>query len=212
MEARVRQWLDVTRAALVHVYVGEEEAKSFEGVAKYVNFSVYETWESRLETYRNAAEDGISKLDAMKSALRFAEAPSVAGAASDVSELETAPTARTIFLVHGHDNRREEVARFLERACQHRYKVVILDEQPGRSRTLIERLERHSLDAEYAVILFTGDDVGAAKTTGIGPEPLKHALVRTWFSSSAGSAVKSGATTSRCCTNQMLNSRPISAV
>jgi predicted nucleotide-binding protein len=61
-------------------------------------------------------------------------------------------------LVHGHDKRRFEVARFLEKAGDRKYGVEILDEKANRSRTVIEKLERHSLNVKYAVILFTGDD------------------------------------------------------
>lgn len=70
-------------------------------------------------------------------------------------------------MVHGHDQRRDEVARFLERACRAEYEVVILAEQPNRGETVIEKLERHSANVAYAVILFTGDDVGGVKK----PEP-----------------------------------------
>ena len=68
-----------------------------------------------------------------------------------------------IFLVHGADHgSKEAVARFLEKTGTH--PVVILHEQPNEGRTLIEKLEAHASQADYAVILLTADDVG-------GPAP-----------------------------------------
>ena len=68
---------------------------------------------------------------------------------------------RRIFIVHGHDSAvREALARFLERLG---LEAVILHEQAGRGRTIIEKLEDHS-DVDFAVILLTPDDVGAAKS------------------------------------------------
>jgi predicted nucleotide-binding protein len=68
-----------------------------------------------------------------------------------------------IFLVHGRNKGiREEVARFLEKAGPD-HEVVILDEQASRGKTLIEKLEAHAGAAKYAVVLLTGDDVGAPK-------------------------------------------------
>ena len=153
------QWIDVTKDWLAHVYVGDEEVKSFEGKARYRVSHVGEDWhESRGRTV-DAAEDAISRLESLRTTLPAAEEPVAEAAPSEaLAPSNVAEGPKEIFLVHGHDNRRHEVARFLEHACKNQYKVVILAEQPGRSRTLIERLERHS--PKYAVILFTGDDVG----------------------------------------------------
>ncbi len=39
---------------------------------------------------------------------------------------------------------------------------MILDEQPNRGQTIIEKLERHSSTA-FAVVLLTGDDIGGLR-------------------------------------------------
>ncbi|HEX4463467.1 MAG TPA: nucleotide-binding protein [Solirubrobacterales bacterium] len=80
---------------------------------------------------------------------------------------ELAPTGRLarpggkkkIFLVHGH-SRKDELARFLERSTG--VDVTILEEQPGRGRTIIEKFEGEAGGAAFAVVLLTADDVGAA--------------------------------------------------
>ena len=73
-----------------------------------------------------------------------------------------------IFLVHGRDQAaRETAARCLERGD---FTPVILDEKPSGGRTIIEKLE-HYTDVEFAVVLLTPDDVGAAATNPTALQP-----------------------------------------
>lgn len=71
------------------------------------------------------------------------------------------PDLDSVFLVHGHDGVRETVARFIEKL---RLKVIILDEQPLRGRTIIEQIE-HNSRVGFAIILLTPDDVGGSQLT-----------------------------------------------
>lgn len=67
-----------------------------------------------------------------------------------------------VFLVHGRDDGlRQTVARFIEALG---VEVIILDEQPSRGRTIIEKFEDHAAEACYAVVLMTADDRGGLKT------------------------------------------------
>jgi len=76
------------------------------------------------------------------------------------------------FLVHGHDSElKHEVARFIEKEMK--IEVIILHEQPGRSKTIIEKFEHYS-DVDFAVCLFTADDVGSVKKEDIKVENLSH--------------------------------------
>jgi hypothetical protein len=70
--------------------------------------------------------------------------------------------SRKVFLVHGHDKGvKHDVARFLERL---KLDVVILDEKPSKSRTVIEKFEQSS-GVAFAVVLLTPDDAcGSGKT------------------------------------------------
>jgi predicted nucleotide-binding protein len=73
-----------------------------------------------------------------------------------------------VFLVHGHDNEaKESVARFIERLG---LEAVILHEQANRGRTIIEKLEHH-VDAFFAVVLLTPDDVGASRKDSNSLQP-----------------------------------------
>ena len=71
-------------------------------------------------------------------------------------------TSNKVFIVHGHDDLiKEQTARFMESLG---LKPVILHEQASRGQTIIEKIESNS-DVDFAVVLLTADDVGAAKTT-----------------------------------------------
>lgn len=68
--------------------------------------------------------------------------------------------ASRVFVVHGHDEGAQQaVARFLEKLG---LEPIILHEQVSRGKTIIEKIERYG-EVNFAVILLTPDDVGAAK-------------------------------------------------
>ncbi|MBM5456398.1 nucleotide-binding protein [Pseudomonas sp. P66] len=64
-----------------------------------------------------------------------------------------------VFIVHGHDDgAKHMLARFIDRLG---LESIILQEQPDRGRTIIEKFEQ-SAEVGYAVVLLTPDDVGGA--------------------------------------------------
>ncbi|ENL8543844.1 nucleotide-binding protein [Serratia marcescens] len=79
----------------------------------------------------------------------------------EYGELENTPTANKsynkVFIVHGHN---EEVklrtARFVEKLG---FEAVILHEQASRGKTIIEKIE-HYTDVNFAIVLYTPDDLG----------------------------------------------------
>jgi hypothetical protein len=68
----------------------------------------------------------------------------------------SAQTPDRIFLVHGHDEIKHTVARFLE---QLQLKPIILDEQPSKGMTIIEKFEENA-NVRFAIVLLTPDDLG----------------------------------------------------
>lgn len=66
-----------------------------------------------------------------------------------------------VFLVHGHaEVWKDKIARFLQKLD---LVPIILDEQPDRGRTIIQKFEDHAEEAGFAVVLLTGDDIGGEK-------------------------------------------------
>ena len=66
-----------------------------------------------------------------------------------------------VFLVTGSDEEANQlVARVIEKLG---FEVIILDEQPNRGRTRIEKFENCRDNVDFAVILLTPDDIGKSK-------------------------------------------------
>ncbi|MEA2603966.1 MAG: hypothetical protein QOF89_4958 [Acidobacteriota bacterium] len=73
-----------------------------------------------------------------------------------------------VFLVHGHDeDARKSVVGCLEGEA---FRVIVLQDEPGANRTIIEKVERHA-NAHFAIILITPDDLG-----GTRKEPQKQSV------------------------------------
>ena len=74
----------------------------------------------------------------------------------------------SVFIVHGHDEAAlQELARVVEKLG---YTPIILREQPGESRTIIERLEQTASNVVFAIILYTECDIGRSKEAIISAE------------------------------------------
>ena len=109
-------------------------------------------------------------LDSMSEALggsQVKETPSVSvertsqDRIADHSSTSTEERDR-VFIVHGRDDSTKEmIARFLEELG---LEPVILHEQPNKGRTIIEKIEDHSSNVKYAVVLLTPDDLGGLIT------------------------------------------------
>ena len=87
------------------------------------------------------------------------------------SELD--PPERTfgdkIFIVHGHDETaKHKIARFITDLD---LSATILDEQPSRGQTIIDKFEEHADEVGFAIVLLTADDVGALKDIVGEPKP-----------------------------------------
>jgi predicted nucleotide-binding protein len=92
---------------------------------------------------------------------------------------KTSPTARVstdrVFVVHGHNEAvKQEVARTLEGLG---FAPVILHEQADGGRTIIEKLEEHAAEVDFAVVLMTGDDVGGSDLASLHPRARQNVVL-----------------------------------
>ena len=75
---------------------------------------------------------------------------------------------KRVFIVHGRDNgMKHAVARIIEKLG---LEAIILDEMITSGKAIVEKLDHYS-DVDYAVILFSPDDMGYLKQDG--PEKAK---------------------------------------
>ena len=66
-----------------------------------------------------------------------------------------------IFIVHGHnEGAKHKIARFI---ADLDLTETILDEQPSKGQTMIDKFEEHADEAGFAIVLLTSDDLGAPK-------------------------------------------------
>lgn len=80
---------------------------------------------------------------------------------SDEQIIESKAQRKQIFVVHGHDKEMEEaVARILEKLG---LEPIILHEQAGSSKTIIEKFEACSENVSFAIVLLSPDDLGYKK-------------------------------------------------
>lgn len=71
------------------------------------------------------------------------------------------PSGKKVFIVHGHDETvRDKVELFLHRIG---LQPVILCNQPDEGHTIIEKIQKNT-DVSFAIVLYTGCDVGKLKT------------------------------------------------
>lgn len=75
---------------------------------------------------------------------------------------------RKVFIVHGRDNEaKQEVARFISDLG---LEPIVLHEQASQGRTIIEKIERYTNDADFALVLYTACDHGrGAYETKVSP-------------------------------------------
>jgi len=68
---------------------------------------------------------------------------------------------KNVFIVHGHDVETLMTVKNTIRTLG--LNPIILHEQASENKTVIEKLEKHSEDADFAIILLTADDEGYPK-------------------------------------------------
>lgn len=74
---------------------------------------------------------------------------------------------RKVFVAHGHDKGiKDATTKFLEEVG---LVPIILSEQVDGGDTIIEKFERYSRESNFAVALFTDDDIGYPKKNPAGP-------------------------------------------
>ena len=75
-------------------------------------------------------------------------------------ELVPITNHKPVFIVHGHDHEtRDDVSKFVSNWG---LTPTILDKQPNKGRTIIEKFEDCADEASFAIVLLTPDDVGAS--------------------------------------------------
>jgi len=158
--------LDTAKSTVRDVFgQGSDESSTFSASLLVIEVGdMFEDAEMASHRHREEAQARVVEATArLESLLRIVDEKTVVpqriGSGAPAGPRTSAPSRR-VFVIHGHDHAaREIVARFLHQVG---LEPVILQEQPGQGRTIIEKLEA-STNINYAVVLMTGDDRGGPK-------------------------------------------------
>lgn len=166
------KWRRDTRVAIEYVFgQNSRNAKDFNSI-NYIPMVVRQQAD-RIFLYRGAYTKGLERAEGtLQSMIGEIEEywP------NDDQAQNPAPTPQTqkqtntsqVFIIHGRDiGTRDTIARFLESLD---LEPVILQEQPDRGRTIIEKFEDYA-QIDFAIALFTPDDFGGLK----GDDPQSRA-------------------------------------
>jgi predicted nucleotide-binding protein len=155
--AEASKWESYTEELLKRLFTNESIAREFMrfcGSVGYVDDGLAE-FVARL---REDVKGHVGRLDSILARLELLDEPPSVTAPKTGRERMT--QTRDVFVVHGNNEAvRESTCRFLEKLD---LRPIVLHEQANRGKTIIEKFEAHS-NVEFAVVLLTADDVGAAK-------------------------------------------------
>ena len=160
LKEKYRIWDDFNEELLRSLFttdaVAQEYSESIGGV-----FRMNPSFGDLIGYYQKDVQNSLTRLRSILRRLPLFAEPA-GSAASTPRESSRSAKGDGVFLVHGHNNEvKETVARFLERLG---LAVTILHEQPDKGRTIIEKFTDHA-SVGYAVVLLTGDDVGAPRNS-----------------------------------------------
>jgi predicted nucleotide-binding protein len=157
-----QKWSDFNTELLNRLFTNESLSKEYSRTPSAGFFSLEpEALEVKIEGLREKIDEKIHRLDSIVERLELFPLSDSVMAPRTQKTLANFQN-ESVFIVHGHDEgARETTARFLEKLG---IQPIILHEQVSGGRTILEKLEHHS-SVDFAIILLTPDDVGAAKTS-----------------------------------------------
>ena len=125
-----------------------------------IGLADFEIQRSLQRAYVRGLDNAASILESMLDEIEDYWEDEEQEAASEIPQVDKPVDTKKVFIVHGHDQGiRAMVKEFIE---QLELEPVILQEQPNRGLTVIEKFEQHA-QVGFAVVLFTPDDIGSAK-------------------------------------------------
>lgn len=148
------KWDDYNDALLKQIFTKTDLAEEYSFSGSIFVVGDYE--KSLQEKIADFHDDIDSKTHRLESIAGKIELFPTADGTKEISQKAKFDRSK-VFIVHGHDDTAKlEVARFIEKIG---FIPVILHEQPSRSNTIIEKIEKNS-DVGFAVVIYTPCDIG----------------------------------------------------
>lgn len=177
-----KRWRDVTQEALRSLYTSSVPVDEFGSEATEL-FALTATPAQEFAWEQEAIKNGINKLESLRERLRYLPTEeAVRNAGQSGRALRDAPSSDAqVFVVHGQNEEvKTSVARLLERTGSS-HSVIILHEQPNQGRTIIEKFEDYATQADHAVVLMTGDDLGGRSEGELRPRARQNVILELGF-------------------------------
>ncbi len=156
--AECRKWSNYNKTLLSKLFTNSSVADGYSGfnyqrpIGSKMNPLVNPSLEEQVGRYWERMITSINSLEGICEQLELYDEP---------SDNHSPTLGNKVFIVHGHDEAaKHEIARFIAGLD---LRAIILDEQPSRGQTIIDKFEEHADESGFAIVLLTADDVGAPR-------------------------------------------------
>jgi len=163
-DADYQQWSALNAQLLKQLFTTDEQHRSYAGIGGGFIGGGRPTLAAEIEDFREKVQEKVQRLKNIEGQLNVIPEPadgSISAIRAESSSNHRAATvSNKVFVVHGHDQlARASVDAFLRKV---KLEPVILSEQAPVGMTIFEALEHYG-DCQFAVVLFTPDDVGGTR-------------------------------------------------
>ena len=156
-EERLRRWKSRT-VRIIAEQVGPSEGQNLEERRSSVSYigNPLATLYKEADVYRGFLQALIEELKEHPDVL--SSTPVVTSTVNSPVDMGQRVDAKAVFIVHGHDD--ANLLR-LESLLNDRWSLesIVLRDEAGKGRTLVEKFEQEAQGAGYAIILLTPDDL-----------------------------------------------------
>jgi predicted nucleotide-binding protein len=111
-----------------------------------------------IKQFKERMDDYITRIESILERLELISEPE----GKSKESIMNTTSKSSIFIVHGADKARYELESLLR---EWELEPIILDDKASKGRTIIEKFEDHSSEAQCAIVLLTPDDEGRLKNS-----------------------------------------------
>lgn len=161
LQSRFQKWDDFNETFLASAFTDDRKLTDYSYATGTMRIT--SNLRGQVDNFRNRVSAKITAVDSFLGQIDLFKEPPMTASASPSAQPEknAGPSNKKVFVVHGHDRKkRDEVELALH---QLKLEPIILENQASGGLTIIEKLERDSKEASYAVIIATADDEGHPK-------------------------------------------------
>lgn len=156
-------WEEFVSELLRRLFTTDELSEEFTAPVRYV-FGGRGTLAEEVEAFRDDALARLRRLESIVTRLPLYEPVGTSRSGEPAvptrSHGADAAKGRRVFVVHGREHGpRDAVRNFLRDLA---LEPVVLEDQPNKGRTIIEKFEANTIAVDFAVVVLTPDDVGGS--------------------------------------------------